>query len=109
MNIVDEVLRAIEEVKCNNLEIEIFKSTFKAQLLLTENIEDGFYEEQEKLENLLQENIGVAKRFFNILKTHFLEKIYIYKTGNDQDFKMFTSIRSFESRFLNIDRESLVS
>jgi hypothetical protein len=101
---VDKLLKAIEEINIDDLEIRLFKSELKAHLLLINSLEDDFSKKQKKLENLIHKELDTAKRFFNILKAHYLQKLLIYKTGSNEDFKIFSYVKAFENRFLNISK-----
>ena len=100
-NIIDNILAAIENIELYDVTQKEFRDLFKYKLKKANCMKNGFELMQSDLDNFFHENIFIATEFINILKGYYLRKLVIEKTGDEEDFRVFSNLEAFENRFLN--------
>lgn len=101
INIIDNILIAIENIEFNDKCHIEFQNTFKEKLEKANSLKNGFEIMQSDLDNFFNENKFIATEFISILKGYYLRKFVIEKTGNERDFRVLINLEAFENRFLN--------
>lgn len=106
INIIENILIAIENIEFNDKAHIEFQNSFKEKLEKANCMKNGFEVIQSDLDIFFHENEFIAIEFINILKGYYLRKLVIEKTGNEKDFRVFKNLEAFENRFLNKYRSS---
>ena len=106
INIIENILIAIENIEFNDKAHIEFKNSFKEKLEKANCMKNDFETIQSDLDIFFHENELIAIEFIDILKGYYLRKLVIEKIGNEKDFRVFKSLEAFENRFLNRYRSS---
>ncbi len=98
-NVIDELIVAIESVKCNDADrLGEFRDTFYKKLL--EAKKEGLDKMQDDIDLYITKNSLLAKHFFRVLKSFYLGRLM--KVKDQKDYKSYMGIKNFEARFLNL-------
>ncbi len=98
-NVIDELIVAIESVKCNDADrLGEFRDTFYKKLL--EAKKEGLDEMQDDIDLYVTKNSLLAKQLFRILKSVYLGRLMKIKVKDQRDYKSYMAVKNFEARFL---------